>query len=102
MTMMGDGPPTRSFIWKFARRMLRRLTRYPRLISHEDYCKLRYQLPVEQRKKSRLGRALKHLNERHRIERQRHRTIIAERDDLKLLVPPTDLTAWKLAQRMKS
>lgn len=80
-------------------RLWRRLHRLPRLVSYDDYLKLRHQLPAEQRRSERYRREITRLLIRHLIERRRHRHKVADRASLKALLPPEVLETWKAERK---
>jgi len=72
-----------------------RLGRHPRVVTHQQYTQLFYQLPQEQRARAKLVKDLNLLRARHILERQLHRAKVRDCEALKALLPPDVLAAWK-------
>lgn len=85
---------------KALRKFFRKLTRYPRIVSHRDYMKLIKQLPQEQRKRARQSQEYKRLLKAHTMEKCKHRAKIADCESLKVLVPKLVLDEWKIERKV--
>lgn len=84
------------------RRWWARPWRYPRLVSYSDWMKLRRQLPKEQLKRARLSIVYNLLMARYLVERARHRSKVAECEELKRLVDPVQLEFWRAKKRAET
>lgn len=80
------------------RRFLRRLGRYPRVVTYNQYMNLTRALPGEQRKCAELEGRLARAGERIRREHGLHLTANQEKEELKALLGDIDhaaLVRWK-------